>query len=320
MREVNQTVELVGSGLARRKSTVAAQTSGAVKKMVVEEGDVVKEKDILVILDTRDQVLEIEAAVAAKTEAQSRHKQAQERLKRSEALFKKGRISEEEYKDDLHSEAALKARTTQQDAALRRLNIRLEKASVKAPFNGVVTAKHTEIGEWVNKGGPVADVIDLSSIHILLDLPERYLPRLQRKEPVTVRARSLPGKTLSGSIYTVVPEADEEARTVPIKVEVNNEDGALHAGMYFRVKLTLDEKRKAMLIPKDAVVSQGPVNFVYAVLKGAAIKITVQRLDAYGASVEVRGELKPGMQVITRGNERIMFSGQPVKILPTKGR
>ena len=62
------------------------------------------------------------------------------------------------------------------------------------------------------------------------------------------------------------------------------------------------------------------MNFVYAVLKGAAIKITVQRLDAYGASVEVRGELKPGMQVITRGNERIMFSGQPVKILPTKGR
>ena len=312
-REVNRLVELVGSGLPRRRSVVAAQVEGPVVKVLFEEGAEVKAGAPLAELDARELELSVKAAAAAKAEIEARHRRAGERLKRSKGLFDKGRISEEEYKDDLHSEAALKEEGLRAGANLDRLKTRLGKAVVRAPFDGIVLAKRTEVGEWVRAGDPVAVVLDLSSIHVRLDLPERYLPRLRRKETVEVRADSLPAKTFSGRIFSILPEADLEARTVPIKVEVANAKGMLIAGMFFRVSLQLDEKKKALLVPKDAVVIRGALAHVFVVEKGTARQVRVTPGAGYGPDLEIVGPLKPGQQVVVRGNERL-FPGSKVAI------
>ena len=316
LREVHRTVELVGSAFPRRRSVVAAQIEGAVEKLGVEEGTAVRKGDVLAELDAQVLKLDIEAADASKAEAEARHKSTLESVKRSKKLFDKGRISEEEYTNDVQNELALKNLARRADALLRRLQARLEKMRIRAPYPGVVTVKRTEVGEWVAEGGPVVEMVDLSRIHIRLDLPERYLPRLQRQAPVTVRADSFPDETFSGTVFSVVPEADLRARTVPIKVEVENSHGKLFAGMFFRATLALDGKRKALLVPKDALVIGKPTSVVFVVEKGKVRRVPVLRLAAYGNDFEVSGELRPGDQVVVRGNERL-GPNKPVKVLET---
>lgn len=316
VREVHRTVELVGSALPRRKSVVAAQTEGAVERLRVEEGTPVRKGDVLAELDARILTLDIEAAAASRAEAEARHKGALESVKRSKKLFDKGRISEEEYTNDVQNEIALRNLTRRADALLRRLKTRLEKTRIRAPYDGIVTAKRVEVGEWVAEGGAALEMVDLSRVHIRLDLPERYLPRLQRQAPVTVRADSLPGETFTGKVFSVVPEADLRARTVPLKVEVENPGGRLFAGMFFRATLALDGKRKALLVPKDAVVRGKPASVVFVVKKGKVRRVPVLRLAAYGNDVEVSGELRAGEQVVVRGNERLR-PNQSVRVLET---
>ena len=135
-REVNRLVELVGSALPRRRSVVAAQVEGPVVKVLFVEGSEVKAGAPLAELDARELELSVKAAAAAKAEIEARHRRAGERLKRSKGLFDKGRISEEEYKDDLHSEVALKEEGLRAGANLDRLKTRLGKAVVRAPSGG----------------------------------------------------------------------------------------------------------------------------------------------------------------------------------------
>ena len=311
-REVHASVELVGSALPRRRTIVAARTAGAVETMLVDEGSAVKTGDPLAVIDTRVLILEIEGAAATQAETAARLARARDRLRRSNALFEKGRISEEEHQDDVHAEAALAQEALRADAARRRLEAHREWATVRAPYDGVVAAKRTEVGAWVAEGGGVAELVDLSAVRIRLDLPERYLPRIQRGLPVEVRADSIPGRTLSGRLFAVVPVADLQARTVPVEVEVPNPDGSLHAGMFFRATVPLDEKRTVRTVPKDALVDRGTGHAVFVVENDVAREVAVERLGSYEGDVEVTGDLRPGAWVVIRGNERLR-SGQPVR-------
>ena len=219
--------------------------------------------------------------------------------------------------------AQAKARLQVQEAEVRRLTDDLERHTIRAPFTGFVTSEHTEVGQWLGKGAPVAEVAALDEVDVTIPVLEDYVGGLQLGTPVAVTIDALPGRSFQGALSAIVPRADTRGRTFPVRIRVLNHAVAgsvlIKAGMFARVRLDVGEKQKALLVPKDAVVvgmGPQPLLFVVDPEKSVAMPLPVQLGIAVDDLVQVTGPVAAGMPVVVRGNERIIPNpqGSPVAI------
>lgn len=305
LRNVSQTIELVGTAEPNQRSEVAAQTSGAVLKRHVEEGDSVSAGTLLATLDPDILTARLESAQATAAAAEAQHAEQVQRMERSQSLFSKGRISQEEFEGDTQREESLKQIGMQARADAKELALRIERMSVRAPFDGVVVKTWVEPGQWVMEGGPVAELVDLHILKVVASLPEQYRGHLQMDQDIQVQATALANQTFTGTIYAVIPDANTQTRSIPVKILIENQDRTLHSGMDMRVALPVSEPREALLVHKDAILTQGETYSVFTVAEGKAVPVPVVRKESFGDWVEVEGRLKEGDPVVIRGNERI---------------
>jgi RND family efflux transporter MFP subunit len=316
---VEKQVTLIGTVFPLRKSDLASEVEGLVERVFVEEGSFVKKGDRIAELGSSVYELQLEEAEAARKETEQRYLQAKSDLERSEDLVKKGFVPEKQLLDDRFRTDALLKRLQQHEAEIDRLKDVLGKTNIVAPFSGEVVKKHTEVGQWVNKGGVVVTLIDLSRVHVTVSVPERYVFHLKVGQPAFVTADALAGKTYEGTIDAIISEGDVEARTFPVKFEVLNKGFKLKSGMLARVTFSTGSPRKGLLVPKDALVSQGQAVVVFVVADGMARQIPVRVEGYHGDRAEVRGKVQPGDPVVVRGNERLR-DGQPVQAFPAQGQ
>jgi RND family efflux transporter MFP subunit len=275
--------------------------------------------------------------------AEARVRYAQARRARAENLFRQGQAMTQEERDEmvalaveaeqayLDAKAAYElavlgprkeqiaqaaAQVAVQQATVNQLKDQLEKHTVVAQFAGYVTAESTEVGQWLKQGDPVAEVAALDEVEIVAQVVEQYIPHVRVGMAVSVEIPAIGREPLTGVVSAVVPQADVQARTFPVKVRVKNEltdDGPLvKSGMYARVMLPTGEKQLATLVQKDALVLGGEQPVVFIVnLAGANAKqgkvqpMPVQLGVAEGSMVQVRGGLEAGQMVVVQGNERL---------------
>ncbi len=222
--------------------------------------------------------------------------------------------------------AQAEARVVGQRETVERLEGIVRKYTVRSPFDGYVVAEFTEIGAWVSEGDPVAEVIQLRPIEVEASLPEKYIPSIRVGDPATVLLEALPAKEFPGVIHRLIPQADVKSRTFPIRVRfdesIDPEQARIMAGMLGHVDLQLQDAQSVMLVPKDAIVLGGrqpqvividpvtnavpnPAESGAAAFNGVARSVTVNLGIARGNRIEIRGDVQPGQQVVTRGNERL---------------
>ncbi len=211
-----------------------------------------------------------------------------------------------------------------QAATVERLKDQRTKHTIISRFDGYVTAEYTEVGQWVKQGDPVADVVALDEVEVVAYVVEQHVPFVRVGTQVTVDVPAIPGQRFAGVVSDVVPQADVQARTFPVKVLVKNqftdEVPLLKAGMYARVNLPTGGKQTATLVSKDALVLGGRQPMVYIVTgasaegeSGKATPVPVQIGVAEGDLIQVMGEVQAGQLVVVQGNERLR-PGQDVAI------
>jgi HlyD family secretion protein len=216
-----------------------------------------------------------------------------------------------------------RARMLMQQSVLDRLKDQFSKHTIISRFDGYVVAEHTEIGQWVSRGDPVAEVVALDQVDIEAKVVESQVPYVQIGDSVRVSVPSLPDKTFTGEIISVVPQADVRSRTFPVKVRVANEltpDGqpVIKSGMLAQVVLPTGPQREALLVPKDALVLGGRQPMIYTVDPSAAQKqddsdllsapvqaVPVELGVADGELIQVIGDVSLDVSVVVLGNERI---------------
>ncbi len=311
---VEKKVTLTGTVFPRTKSVLAAEVEGLVERVLVEEGDFVRKGEKVAELGASIYRLRLKEAEAALKETEQRYLQAKADLKRSEDLVAKGFIAEKEVTDDRFETQALLKKLNQHEAEIARLKDFLEKTQIYAPFSGEVIKKHTEVGQWVDKGGSVVTLIDLSRVHVMVSVPERYIVRLKVGQAASVTADALGEETYQAKIDAIISEGDAEARVFPVKFEVGNREFKLKSGMLARVTFATGHSRTALMVPKDALVNRGRETVVFVVLDGAAKEVRVRVGSYHGNKAEVVGRISAGDPVVTRGNERLR-DGQPVRVL-----
>ncbi len=200
-------------------------------------------------------------------------------------------------------------------AEVARMQYDINRSQVRAPFDGFVVTKDTEIGQWLDVGDPVMTLIELDPARVSVALPERFIAQVRLGMAASVQLDAFPGRQWQGMITQVIPQATE-SRTFPVVVDVPNPEAQIKSGSFARVVLTIGELQAALLVPKDAIVTQGPRQIVYAIRDGKAAPVPVQRSTFYQGFAVVAGALKAGEQVVVRGNERLR-PGQPVRVAKT---
>ncbi len=313
---LRSTVTLPGTVEAATVSLVASTVEGLVVELQGREGRRMREGDVLARLRTVSKELELEAQRAALREAEARLKLAEANLRRAQELYEAGVISRQQFDDALSEFNAWQGRTDTLKATVARLEDELDRMTIRAPFAGVVVRERTEVGQWVNAGSPVVEMVALDTVEIRVDVPERYYTRLRTGHRAEVTLDALPGTRLSGRVLAVIPAADPQARTFPVKVVVENRGGRIGAGMLAQVSFAMGEITAATIVPKDAIVRQGSRTIVYRVNGDNTVEpVPVETGAAAGVWIAINGAIRPGDKVVTRGNERLQ-PGQPVRAVP----
>lgn len=305
---------LVGTATSRVTSLLASEIEGLVEKLYVDEGDIVKEGQVLARLRSSTLKIQLQVARAARKEAAERYLQAEAELERSAKLRKSESIAEKKFLDDRFETMVWKQRVRQREAEISRLKDLLAKKTIIAPFSGFVAKRHTEIGQWVEKGGAIVTLIDLANVHVVVQLPERYVDKIRAGDLASVAVDALENKRFAGKVIAVIPEGDREARTFPVKVEVENKDLRIKGGMLCHVTFALGRPYAALLVPKDALVTRGDRKFVFVYQDDTVRLVGVEVKGYHGGMAEVVGDLKPGHLVVTRGNERLR-DGQKAQVI-----
>ncbi len=313
-------ITLVGRTEARAHSQIVSEVSGRVIRIDAGEGNAIRRGAVVVSIDPRSIQYSIEAKRAEVEQARVQAELEEKDLARSENLFNQGVISDEQFDED----KALSTRTIQlyhqKLAELKQLELDLENCRIRAPFDGFTVRKLIDVGEWVSPGTPVYELVDLSTVKVVVDLPEKYFGHVELGSSVSIAVSGEEEITYPGKVTGIAPNASQETHTFPVIVTVNNPDGQLGGGMLVRTTLSLDEVFTSLSVSKDAIIRQGMQTMVYTIADGKAAPIPVQATSTEGDRIAVQGRgLTEGMPVVVRGNERI-FPGSPVQVINGDGK
>ena len=203
--------------------------------------------------------------------------------------------------------AAAEAELQRLQARVQRLRDDVQKTVIRSPVSGVITQRYTEVGQWLERGGKVADIVVLNTVLVRVPVHEKDLSRLRVGDEATVILDALPEHPFTGRIKHIVPQADLASRTFPVKIEVpNTPETTLKAGMFARVTLRPGSARPTLFVPKDAVVRRTTGQVVFVVHDGKVRLVPIKTGRAHEGALEiVEGNLQAGDMVVVTGNETL---------------
>jgi RND family efflux transporter MFP subunit len=335
MRPVEQRASVTGEVRATQRSRIASREAGKVISVRVREGDRVSKGDVLVTLDESLLRIDLASAQAQLNAANSAHAEARsvldrrERdLRRLEELQRRQSATDNEVQDarsEVDAQAArLAARAAEIEGAkarVARLEEQLSDMTVIAPYNGRIAQKLVDEGEWAGQGDALVELVGSDTVDVFLDIPQRYVNAIQSPEAsILVRFDAL-GTEATLTNGSVVPVADSAARTFPLRLVAANAEGLIQPGMSVTASIPAGFNGPAMLAPADALLRDDAGWFVYTATPAEqgriALPARVEQLFRTGSWVAIRpisGPLFPGAAVVTEGNERILFPGQPLQV------
>ncbi len=295
--DVVETLDLSADLHPDRRAVLAAEVSGTIERLLVDDGDRVAEGELLAAVDTR--ALEQNLA-----EARAVYERALDDYERAEALYEKRSVTRSD----------LVAARTEKDVAKARLDsaeLRLEKSRLEAPWAGRVAATRVEVGDYVVPGQAMVELVDVDPLKVRAPVSATDVPYVEVGESVTIRVSSLPGEEIQGRVVRLAAELDPDARTLGLEAEIPNPDGRLKPGMLARLRLPRQRLEGALLIPLDAPIDMEDRKVVYVMTGGVAERRTVRLGATIGDRVVVEEGLRPGDRVIVQGQGRVA-PGEPV--------
>ncbi|MCH7547994.1 MAG: efflux RND transporter periplasmic adaptor subunit [Candidatus Krumholzibacteriota bacterium] len=310
--EFHDQITLVGKTEARSNSSVVSEVAGRVIRIDAEEGNPVRAGAVLVSIDPRRIRYQLDAKRAQVAQAKAAAELAEKNLARTENLLGRDLTSVGQMDRDIAESIRSAEFYKQLLAEQKQLELDLANCSVRSPFDGYTVRRLVDVGEGVNVGTPVFEVVDLLQVRVTVDLPERHFGQLDTDSDVLIRI-SGGGVPVTGKITGFAPSASGDTHTFPVIITVDNSDQRLGGGMLVRATLSLNKKFTSLAVHKDAIVRQGAQTLVYTIEEGKAVAVTVRIGSMSGDMVAISGDgVSEGMPVVVRGNERI-FPGSPVR-------
>lgn len=314
-----------------------AEESGFVKNIFVNESKSVGKGDVLVELDEREFRLDLENAQTnrlkvlselmleqqfaesqppARQENAALQKGAEENYEKARLLFQKGEMSlaefeqaEEEYlksmidlggkRDEIM--ASVKG-LTQAEINVKKAQLRLEKAKIKAPFSGIVSGIKISPGEYISAGTELFTLVNINKITFVARILESEISKIQKGRKANLFFSAYPGKPFGGEVQAVSPVVDPEDKTCRIYIGIPNPQGEIKPGMHADAEIVTDIYRDRLLVPQDAIVVRMGRKLVFVVEDGLAKWHYVDVGLENEQYVEILEGVEPGDQVTVSGH------------------
>jgi membrane fusion protein (multidrug efflux system) len=294
------TVEVIGTAAAIQGVTVSADLPGTVDQIHFESGQAVKEGEVLVELDIRQ-----ERAQLANMEAQ--RDLAKIQYGRAEELSKAGVISKSEYDTAAANQKATEAQVGDIKAAIAR-------KTIHAPFSGILGIRQISRGQYLGAGQAIVSLQALNPIYVNFGVPQQDTQKMAIGRSLRVSINDLPGVGFNGRITALDSVINEQTRNIQVQATLQNPGGKLRPGMFVQVELPLGQARDIIPLPASAINYAPYGDSVYVVTemkdaKGNVYKGVRQQVvkieGSRGDQVAITSGVNPGDEIVSSGVFRL---------------
>ncbi|MGA8655332.1 MAG: efflux RND transporter periplasmic adaptor subunit [Chthoniobacterales bacterium] len=316
------TLDLPGQTQAYIQAPVFAQTSGYLKRWNFDIGSKVKEGDVLAEIDTP----EVDQQLA---QAQATLKQAQAALWLSQATYNrdrdllKGRVIAQQDFDNQAGDLRVKQATVNADeASVGRLEALEAFKLVRAPFDGIVTARNTDIGALINSGSGNAlfMVARVSPLRVYVSVPEAMAAYVKEGAKADLTFNTFPGRKFPADVVHTAGAIDPSTHTLLTELQIPNETGELFPGAYAQVHLHTDGNAQALLVPANVLLFRSEGTAVGVVSPEGKVEI---RKIAVGRDLGTKLEVTEGLSITDRVIENPsdgLADGMQVRVAGSENR
>jgi membrane fusion protein (multidrug efflux system) len=288
---MDRTVEAVGTLRANESVMVRPEIAGRIVAIAFDEGQRVSKGAKLITLDDSVYVAEVAEKAAGR--------------KLSELAYERAKLLVEKKAASIELRDRAQAQLEADDAALQLARARLAKTRILAPFDGVIGLRTVSVGDFVDVGQVLVNLVDIELIKVDFRVGEVYLADVTAGQSIAVKVDAFPTQEFAGEVYAIEPEVDINGRAVVIRARLPNSENKLRPGLFSRVTLIVDKNAQAMLVPEDAIVPLGDQHFVYRVVDGRALLTEVTIGKRKETRVEIRSGLSATDIVVTAGQLKL---------------
>ena len=304
---------LVGTLLPSQEARLAAEVEGRIEKTLVDVGAAVKAGQDIAQIDSASYQGMVNLNTANMNKAQVRADNETTNLVRLEKLRESGAVSSTAYDEAAASQKAALSEVAAAKAQLGAASTSLKRSTLRAPFDGSITARLVTEGDFARIGTVMFNIVDDTTLRFRGEVPERDASRVKPGQLVRVRVDAWAERSFDGKIAWVNPAVNPETRSVGIEAQLENRDHALKAHFFGRGEVVTDSAAETLVVPADAVVSFVGVDKVYVVENGKAKPREVRLGERRGEEQSVLTGLGAGEVVIVSGLSKVQ-PGTAVKV------
>ncbi len=284
---------------AEKEVDVLAKVTGQVVKLPAEEGMHVRKGQLLAQLDEAELKIEL-------IQARARMETDKSAFERAKNMLEKNLISAENFE-------AARLQYENANAYYEASRLRMEYTSIRSPIEGVVTARHIELGQRVNVNQVLFRVADFSPLRARIYVPEKDMNKIFEGQEAVITVDALPGEKFRGIVRMISPIVDPTNGTVKVTIDILNPGNKLKPGMFASVYITTETHKNTLLMPKKALLLESQTDQVFIYDNGVARKRTLKLGFTAGDTVEVIEGLNEGDLVVIIGQEGLR-EGLPIRI------
>src|SRR6266581_1253205 len=310
---ITRNVTLPGEIKPYQQATLYAKVAGYLKTITVDKGDRVKEGGLIADIEVPEMLADLARYKAEVEVAELDYKRLSESQKKLPDLVVPQTVDNAKGKLDVAK------------ASLERTETLLGFAKIAAPFSGVITKRMVDPGAFIPaatsgsaaQNAAIVTLTDFNRVRVQVAVPELETSLVATDQPVKMTVDGLPGRSFEGRITRFSYTLDEATKTMLAEVELPNPKLELRPGMYAIVKIGIERKEDALLVPLEAVVTERAGASVFTVVENKARKTPIKTGFNDGANVEIASGLNAGQAVILVG-KRSLSDGQAVKVMEAK--
>jgi RND family efflux transporter MFP subunit len=302
-------------------SPIYARTDGYLKKWYFDIGAHVRAGDLLAIIQTPEVDEQLAQARSTLATAQANLKLSQITRDRYQSLLSKHAVAQQDVDNAVGTYAANEAIVDSDMANVRHYEALVSFEKVYAPFDGVITARNTDIGDLINSGSSIApktDLFDISqtrTLRVYVNVPEEYSQGIKPGQTrADISLAEFPDKSFPGKLVRTSEAINVTTRTLLTEVDLDNPGATLLSGSYAEVHLQIPAQNSTFLLPVSSLIFRGD-KLQVGVVKNGRITITdITPGHDFGDQIEIVAGLKPDDQVVTNPPDSLV-TGQEVKIV-----
>ena len=304
--DIDDRIEATGELVSPNHAMIAAEVGGRVTALFLDEGKPASAGERVLEVDPERRELELRGARASNAEAQAALADQKRAAERAGMLFKSNVASKAQL-DTADTQLQLaRSRADGSAARLGEAERARRDAEVKAPFAGLIAQRFVSVGEFVQPGTRLFELVALDPIEVEFRVAEVDSSRVHAGQVVDVRVAPFPDEVFQATVTLVSPMIDPASRTLRVKAALANREGKLRPGLFARADLGVSHREAVLMIPEESVLQRSDGQVVFRVA-GDRVERRVIHTGVYkDGRVEVLSGLEAGDKVVTRGHTALV--------------